>query len=478
VTVVLAIPDINKDVMMLPVEQVQPEIFRACDIRGVVGQTLTKEVAYLLGRSFGTLAVQKNQTRVIVGRDGRLSGSWLVESLSQGLMDCGCEVIDLGQVPTPVVYFATHHLNTGTGIMVTGSHNPPDYNGFKMMLAGDTLAEDQIQTLYKIIQAQSFAEGKGRQQSINILPDYIACIHQDIKLSRKLKIVVDCGNGVTGVLAETLYSTLGCEVVPLFCEVDGTFPHHHPDPGQPSNLQDLIQKVKQEKADLGIAFDGDGDRLGLVTNEGEIIWPDRIMMLFSKDLLSRAPGSRIIFDVKCSKLLADEIRQLGGEPIMYKTGHALIKRKMKEVDAALSGEMSGHFFFKERWYGFDDACYAAARLLEIVSKKPCESTVANIFKALPNSVNTPEINISIAEEKKFSFIETLKSSQVFQDANIITVDGLRVEFGDGWGLVRASNTTPCLVLRFEAHDEVALMRIQNQFKEVILQIAPELKISF
>lgn len=461
---------------MFHAEQVKREIFRACDIRGVVGQTLTKEVAYLIGRSFGTLAQQKKQTRVIVGRDGRLSGAFLIEALSQGLIESGCDVIDIGQVPTPVVYFATHELNTGTGIMVTGSHNPPDYNGFKMMLAGDTLAEDQIQVLWDLIQSQSFFIGSGKVQFCPMIERYIKRVQSDIKLSRPLNIVVDCGNGVAGILAEKLFSALGCHVIPLFCEVDGRFPNHHPDPGQPSNLQDLIRVIKQEKADLGIAFDGDGDRLGIVTNEGEIIWPDRVMMLFAEDLLSRAPGSHIIFDVKCSKHLAEYIHCLGGEPVMYKTGHALIKRKMKEVNAQLSGEMSGHFFFKERWYGFDDACYAAARLLEILSRQ--SNSVSQVFKTLPDSVNTPEINVSIEENKKFSFIEALKESQAFQNANMITVDGVRVEFSDGWGLVRASNTTPCLVLRFEAHDHVALSRIQAQFREIILQIAPELKLSF
>ena len=415
---------------------------------------------------------------MVVARDGRLSGKMLVDALSSGLTESGCDVMDVGQVPTPVLYFATHEFNTGTGIMVTGSHNPSDYNGFKMMLAGDTLAEDQIQTLYQIIQTQAFSTGKGQIQSNEIIDNYIEKIKNNITLTRPLKMVIDCGNGVAGVLAEKLYTALGCEVVPLFCEVDGHFPNHHPDPGQPHNLQDLIHLVKKEKADLGIAFDGDGDRLGIVTNEGEIIWPDRLMMLFSQDLLSRKPGSRIIFDVKCSKHLEDRIRQFGGEPIMYKTGHALIKRKMKEVDAQLSGEMSGHFFFKERWYGFDDACYAGARLLEIFSKEPTTVSMADVFRTLPDSVNTPEINISIAEDKKFSFIEEFKKSQAFQDANIITVDGIRVEFGDGWGLVRASNTTPCLVLRFEALDEMALTRIQTHFKEVITQIAPELKLSF
>lgn len=458
--------------------RVNPEIFRACDIRGIVGKTLSAQVAFLLGQSFGTLAQQKGQTKVVVARDGRLSGAMLVDALSKGLMSSGCDVVDIGQVPTPVLYFATFELNTGTGIMVTGSHNPPDYNGFKMMIAGETLAEESIQSLKEIIQTSSFKQGEGKCEAISLIDQYIEKIQSDIHLSRPLKVVVDCGNGVAGVLAEKLFSSLGCEVIPLFCDVDGTFPNHHPDPGQPANLQDVIKAVKKEKADLGIAFDGDGDRLGLVTNRGEIIWPDRLMMLFSQDLLSRSPGSRIIFDVKCSKHLGERIRQFGGEPIMYKTGHALIKRKMKEVDAQLSGEMSGHFFFKERWYGFDDACYAAARMLEIISKYPKTKTIDDIFKELPDSINTPEINVAISEEKKFSFIERLKTEHTFQEATIITVDGIRVEFGDGWGLVRASNTTPCLVLRFEASDQTALSRIQSNFKEVILKIAPELKLSF
>lgn len=454
--------------------EVNPEIFRACDIRGTVHHTLTPEVAFLVGRSFGTLA---EGGQVVVGRDGRHSGAWLIEALSEGLIQSGCQVIDIGQVPTPLVYFATFVLQTGTGIMVTGSHNPPDYNGFKMMLNGETLAEEQIQKLYQLIKLQHFCDGKGSIVKKSLIETYIHRVCQDIKLERRLKIAIDCGSGVVGVLAEKLFTTLGCEVIPLYCEVDGDFPYHHPDPGQPENLQDLIKIVKNEQADLGIAFDGDGDRLGLVTNEGEIIWPDRLMMLFVEDMLKRYPGSRIIYDVKCSQYLSERIKQFGGEPIMYKTGHALIKRKMKEVDALLSGEMSGHFFFKERWYGFDDACYAAARLLEIIAKSQEQRSLSMIFKQLPNSVNTPEINIAIAEEKKFAVVEQLKQ-QSFSDATLITVDGIRVEFLDGWGLVRASNTTPCLVLRFEAKDQQALERIQTTFKECILQVAPELKVPF
>lgn len=458
------------------VANVSPEIFRACDIRGVVNESLTPEIAFLLGRGFGATAIRNNQSTVIVGRDGRHSGAMLSQHLCEGLIESGCNVIDLGPVPTPVVYFATNALQTGTGIMITGSHNPPNYNGFKMMLAGDTLAEEQIQALYHCIKTEDFTSGDGTLTYVSIVDRYIEHIKQDVHLARKLKIVVDCGSGVVGVLAEKLFQTLGCEVVPLFCEVDGDFPFHHPDPGQPKNLQDLIEAVKHEEADLGVAFDGDGDRLGLVTNEGEIIWPDRLMMLFADDLLKRNPGSTIIYDVKCSKNLHARIEQSGGEPVMYKTGHALIKRKMRETNAQLAGEMSGHFFFKERWYGFDDASYAAARCLEIVAQE--SKTLAEIFRALPNSVSTPEINIHISEDKKFQFIETLKSKHGFKDAKIITVDGLRVEFKDGWGLVRASNTTPCLVLRFEADDEAALSQIQEKFKKVLLAIAPELEVPF
>lgn len=462
--------------MNINIDVVKKEIFRACDIRGIVNKTLTSEVAYLLGLSFGTLAQSQNQNRVVIGRDGRHSGAMLLESLTQGLMATGCEIIDLGQVPTPVVYFATHLLKTGTGIMITGSHNPPDYNGFKMMLNGDTLAETQIEALYQIIQKQEFKKGTGVRHAHFIIDEYIQQIKSDVQIAKKIKLVVDCGNGVVGVMAEKLFSALGCDVVPLFCDVDGNFPNHHPDPGQPKNLQDLIQAVVAHQADLGLAFDGDGDRLGLITEKGEIIWPDRLMMLFSDDLLKRNPGSHIIFDVKCSKHLAKRIKENGGQGDMYKTGHSLIKKRMKELNAQLAGEMSGHFFFKERWYGFDDATYAGARLLEIVAKD--KRTLSEIFASLPNSVSTPEINIGISEEKKFPFIEKLKCVQNQSDAELITVDGLRVEFKDGWGLVRASNTTPCLVLRFEADDTTALDRIKQWFKETILQIEPQLEIPF
>jgi len=458
------------------VTQVRADIFRACDIRGVVPHALNEEVAFLLGRSFGTLAREKQQSSVVVGRDGRHSGRVLIKALCEGLIQSGCHVIDIGLVPTPLVYFATHLLQTGTGIMVTGSHNPANYNGFKMMLAGDTLAQEDIQILYRRIQAQDFNEGSGSLRTQCLLDHYMECIQQKITLTRKLKIVVDCGSGAVGVLAEKLFQMLGCEVIPLFCEVDGDFPFHHPDPGQPHNLQDLIKAVKQEKADVGIAFDGDGDRLGVVTEAGEIVWPDRVMMLFSQETLKNLPGSKIVYDVKCSHYLGQKIREWGGVPIMYKTGHSLIKRKMKEVGAVLGGEMSGHFFLKEGWYGFDDACFAAARLLAFIAKQ--NAPLSTLFQHLPHSVSTPEINIAIEESKKFAFIDRLKAGHYFSDAEVITIDGLRVESPQGWGLVRASNTTPCLVLRFEAKDQDALLALQARFKAVILKVAPELKVPF
>ncbi len=345
-----------------------------------------------------------------------------------------------------------------------------------MMLDGDTLAEEQVQALYQQIITCDFERGQGSLSNFEIIDKYIDRITQDIHVQRKLKIVVDCGSGIVGVLAEKLFTTLGCEVIPLYCEVDGDFPYHHPDPGQPQNLQDLIKAVKEHGADCGIAFDGDGDRLGLVTNLGEIVWPDRLMMLFVEDLLLRKPNSYIIYDVKCSKLLSEKIIACNGKPLMYKTGHALIKRKMREVNAELAGEMSGHFFFKERWFGFDDASYAAARLLEIVSKE--SRSLSEIFQSFPNSISTPEINIPIEEDRKFPFIENLKLNHQFEQAELITIDGLRAEFKQGWGLVRASNTTPCLVLRFEADNEQALKDIQAAFKRCILAIAPDLDVPF
>jgi phosphomannomutase/phosphoglucomutase len=464
------------NVSTLDPNSVSQEIFRACDIRGKMGHTLSAEVAYMIGLSFASVAKECKQETVIVGRDGRHSSSELSKALIQGLRAAGQNVIDVGLVPTPLVYFATHHFKTGTGIMITGSHNPKDYNGFKMMIGGETLANEKVASIYARIQEQKFSLGQGEYQEQNIIDTYIEAVKKKITIKKPLKVVIDCGNGAVGVLAEKLFSELGCDVIPLYCDVDGDFPNHHPDPGQPKNLQDLIQCVTAMHADVGIAFDGDGDRLGVITPDGEIIWPDRLMMLFAIDCLSRNKGANIIFDVKCTKYLASIIEEHKGIPIMYKTGHALIKQKMLETKALLAGEMSGHFFFKESWYGFDDGCFAALQLLEILSKD--DSNLTDICAKLPNSVNTPEINVAIAEDKKFKLIENLQSNHEFVDANIITVDGLRVEFADGWGLVRASNTTPCLVLRFEADNEPALNRIKDNFKKSLQKLAPDLDTNF
>ncbi len=453
-------------------------VFRAYDIRGVVDENLTVELAYLLGRAFGTAAIAQNRQEVIVARDGRLTGDRLKKSLTKGLCDSGVDVIDLGMVPTPVLYFACEHFNTHTGIMITGSHNPSDYNGFKMVLNGVSLAEAGIQALYEAIVAKNFESGSGQRCEKNIIEDYILAVTTRINIKKRLKVVMDCGNGVVGCIAEKLFKALGVEFIGLYCDVDGTFPNHHPDPGQPKNMQDLISQVKAHKADLGLAFDGDGDRLGIVTHEGDIIWPDKIMMLFVEEVLRAEPNAPIIYDVKCTQHLGQYIEQLGGQAIMYKTGHSLIKRKMKELKSPLAGEMSGHFFFKHRWFGFDDACFSAAILLEILANEIPYKTLAERIAHYPTAFNTPEINIPLADEKKFAFIESLKQSHQFIQEKIITVDGLRVEFVDGWGLVRASNTTPNLVLRFEASSEAVLQRIQESFKQMMLKVDPTLNIVF
>jgi phosphomannomutase/phosphoglucomutase len=388
----------------------------------------------------------------------------LSESLISGLIESGCHVVDIGMVPTPLVYFSTYTKGTGSGVMVTGSHNPPEYNGLKIMIAGETLSADRIQNLYSRILNQEFSSGSGSSTSINIDQDYMDTIKSDITLDRELNIVVDCGNGVAGNIAPKLFESLGAKVTKLFCLVDGRFPNHHPDPSNPKNLEDLIKEVIDTGADLGLAFDGDGDRLGLVDNNGNVIWADRQMILYSRDVLSRKPGAKIIFDVKCSSLLPKDISEHGGEPIMSRTGHSFIKNKLKETDAELGGEMSGHIFFKDRWYGFDDAIYTGARLLEIISKT--DKTCAEIFAELPDSVSTPEINIHFDKQgQQYDAMETLSNSVDFPGAEINTIDGVRVDYENCWGLVRASNTTPCLVLRFEGNDKEALNSIKSQFKD-------------
>ena len=456
--------------------QLPDDIFRAYDIRGVVGDTLTAEYAYWIGRAIGSQSLAQGEPKVIVGRDGRLSGPELLQQLVQGLLDCGCEVTDIGMVPTPVVYFAANVLEGRSAVMLTGSHNPPDYNGFKIIIAGDTLANEQILALKTRLDNNDLATGVGSVQQVDVLPRYFKTIRDDIALAKPLRVVVDCGNGAAGVIAPQLIEALGCSVIPLFCDVDGTFPNHHPDPGKPENLVDLIARVKSENADLGLAFDGDGDRVGVVTNTGNIVYPDRLLMLFAKDVVSRNPGADIIFDVKCTRRLVPLIKEYGGRPLMWKTGHSLIKKKMKQSGALLAGEMSGHIFFKERWFGFDDGIYSAARLLEILSKE--KSTAEELFATFPNDISTPEINIHVTEESKFSIIDALHDAQWGEGADLTTIDGVRVDYAKGWGLVRASNTTPVLVLRFEADDEAELQRIKDVFHAQLKRVAPDLQLPF
>ncbi len=453
-------------------------IFRAYDIRGVLGHTLNADIARKIGHAIGSEAQERGVREIVVGRDGRLSGPELSAALIEGLRAAGCDVIDVGAVPTPVVYFATHFLNTGSGVMVTGSHNPPDYNGFKIVLAGETLSEGAIQNLYARIAENRLSQGAGALQAMNLLPDYIERITGDVQIEHKIKVVVDCGNGIAGVVAPAILEGIGCEVMPLYCDVDGNFPNHHPDPSDPENLQDLILTVKQMGADVGIAFDGDGDRLGVVTKTGEVIYPDRLLMLFAIDVLSRNPGAAIIYDVKCTGHLQPLILKYGGSPMMWKTGHSLIKSKMREIDAELAGEMSGHFFFRERWYGFDDGIYSAARLMEILTSDAAGRDPQTIFDSLPKGVSTPELKIPMPEGEHYRFIEKFKEKSSFEGARVTTIDGVRADYADGWGLVRCSNTTPCLVLRFDADNEAALNRIQDSFRNQLRALEPSLTMPF
>ena len=455
---------------------VPPEIFKAYDIRGIVGKTLTPEVCELIGRAIGAEARTRNLTRMAIGRDGRLSGPELAQALARGLQASGVDVVDVGRVATPILYFATHHLNTGSGVMITGSHNPPDYNGLKMMLGGETLAGEAIQQLKRRIESDQFVSGSGSYSEADVSQAYSDRIVSDVKLARPLKVIVDCGNGVPGAFAPALYRRLGCTVTELFCEVDGAFPNHHPDPSQPENLEDLIAALRTGDEELGLAFDGDGDRLGVVTKAGKIIYPDRQLMLFAADVLSRNPGAKVIFDVKSTGNLFQWVREHGGEPVLWKTGHSLIKAKMKETGALLAGEMSGHMFFKERWYGFDDGLYAGARLLEYLSRAPDLNAE---FARLPDSVNTPELQIKLKEGENYALIEKLQKTARFEGArDVITIDGMRVEYPDGFGLARASNTTPVVVLRFEANDRPALERIQSDFRRVLGAALPGATLPF
>jgi phosphomannomutase len=454
--------------------QLSPSIFKAYDVRGIVPSTLDEEVAHALGHAFGLAALAEGEKTVAVGRDGRLSGPSLSSALVRGLVASGVDVIDVGMVTTPMLYFAASTLCT-SGIQVTGSHNPKDYNGFKMVLAGRAIYGDEIQALRKRMEGGMEAAARpGTVRNINVAAPYRDRIVQDVKLARPMKIVVDCGNGVAGASAPALFRALGCEVIELFSEVDGNFPNHHPDPSKPENLKDLIAAIAQHGAELGLAFDGDGDRLGIITRGGNNIYPDRQMMLFARDVLQRVPGGTILFDVKCTQRLAPAIREAGGVPLMFKTGHSLIKAKMKEVNAPLGGEMSGHIFFKERWFGFDDGTYAGARLLEIVSRSPDPSAVLD---ALPTSFSTPELNVRCKEGEPHAIVQQLVGSAKFEaPAQVATIDGVRVDWPDGFGLIRASNTTPVLVLRFEGHTQDALHRIEQDMLALLRRVKPDAEI--
>ena len=446
------------------------EIFRAYDIRGIVGRTLTAQGVRDIGRALGSVGRERGAATFAVCRDGRLSGPELAAALAEGLTAAGADVIDIGMGPTPLAYFAAHHLGCGSCVAVSGSHNPPDYNGLKMVVGGDALYGDDIQDLRKRIEQQNFTSGKGKVTRKDILDAYVERIAGDVKLARKFHIAIDCGNGVAGMLAPRLFKRLGCELTELYCEVDGRFPNHHPDPAQPENLVELIKTLKNGKAELGLAFDGDGDRLGVVTKDGEIIFADRQLMLLAKDVLSRNPGAEIIYDVKSTRLLAPWIERHGGKPLLWKTGHSLIKAKLKETGALLAGEMSGHTFFKERWYGFDDALYGGARLLEVLSKEPDANAA---LKNLPNAPSTPELHWALEEGEPHALVAKLQTSKPFPGAvRVVTVDGVRVEYADGFGLARASNTTPNVVMRFEADNPAALERIKRDFRSALQPLKP------
>jgi len=454
--------------------QTDASIFKAYDIRGIVPRTVTADVAEGIGKAFGTIALAQGETTVAVGRDGRLSGPDLAGALMRGLSATGIAVIDIGMVTTPMLYFAASTI-CSSGIQVTGSHNPRDYNGFKMVMGGRAIYGEDIQALRRMMGDESWAlQGGGSMRQHDVLQAYAERIVSDIRLARPLKVVVDCGNGVAGASAPGILRAIGCEVTELFSEVDGNFPNHHPDPSKPENLRDLIAALAGGEAELGLAFDGDGDRLGIVTKQGNTIYPDRQIILFARDVLSRVPGGTIVFDVKCSQRVAPAIEAAGGKPLMYKTGHSLIKARMKELDAPFGGEMSGHIFFKERWYGFDDGTYAACRLLEIVSRV---ADANRLLDDLPTSFSTPELNVACAEGEAPGLVRQAVALADFGlQATVNTIDGLRVDWPDGFGLMRSSNTTPVLVLRFEGHTEAALERIQAAMLDLLHQVKPDARI--
>tara|TARA_Y100001970_G_scaffold80940_1_gene102704 strand:+ start:6454 stop:7818 length:1365 start_codon:yes stop_codon:yes gene_type:complete len=450
--------------------ELNENIFRANDIRGIAFEDLTQEVIFGLGCALGTESINRNQDNFIIGRDGRISSPKLFEWLSEGVLSSGCNIIDIGIVPSPVFYHSTFKLQSSNGVVITGSHNPSDYNGFKILFNNNSTSSEEIQLIKKRIIEQDFLTGKGEIQSIDILESYIGEVTNDINLKRPLNISIDCGNGAAGIVAERVFKNLGCKVNALYCDLDGKFPNHHPDPSKPENVEDLIQSVKENNSDIGLAFDGDADRLGVISPSGEMIFPDMQMILFSEHILKNNPNSKIVFDVKCSKLLEEAILKSKGTPIMSKTGHTFIKTMIRENNAILGGEMSGHIFFNDRWPGFDDGVYAGARMLEILS----HSEEEDIFKTLPKLISTPEINIETTDEEKFSIVDEFKKLSNFGDAKVIAIDGIRVEFNNGWGLLRASNTSPVLVLRFEADSSKSLLSIQERFKDTLRRIEPSL----
>ena len=456
--------------------KLDPHIFRAYDIRGVVEIALTPDVVEVIGQALGSLYPQCKT--VVVGRDGRLSSKTLSARLSQGLITSGVNVIDIGEVPTPILYYATHKFNTGSGVMVTGSHNPPEYNGLKMVMDSKTLHGDDIQSIYQCLEENKLVKNApGKIQREDLLDDYIERITRDVKLTKPLRIGIDCGNGVAGPAALKLFKKLGCEVIDLYCEIDGTFPNHHPNPSEPENLDELIDIVRKNNLDIGLAFDGDGDRVGVIDNKGVVLWADRQMMLYSRDVLERNPGAKIIFDVKSSRNLGAVIEQAGGEPIMWKTGHSFIKNKMAETGALLAGEMSGHIFFKERWYGFDDALYSAARLLEIITNQ--DLSTSELFATLPDAVSTPEIIVHLDKDgAQHAFVQKFADQAKLPNAQITTIDGIRADYEHGWGLVRASNTTPAIVIRFEAENDSVMEEIKSAFRKEMSKVDANLTLPF
>ena len=456
-----------------PPQPLTSSIFRAYDIRGIVDEQLSESMLYHIGLAVGTQVIRNGENSIAVGADGRLSSPRLGRALMKGLSDTGCKVFNLGAVPTPVLYFGVKTLGTESGIMLTGSHNPSNYNGCKIVIGGKTLANESITALHDLIQHQDYQRGTGSIEDHFIDQAYQDKISQDISLSRPLKVVLDAGNGIAGDIAPKLFKQLGCEVIELYCEVDGNFPNHHPDPGKPENLVDLKAAVAKHKADIGLAFDGDGDRVGVVTDTGKMIYPDKLLMLFAQDVISRNPNAEIIYDVKCTRLLEPFIKNIGGVPTMWKTGHSLIKSKMISTGALLAGEMSGHIFFKERWYGFDDGIYSAVRLCEILANST--ESASELFKRFPEDVSTPEININVTEDEKFELVRQLQKAQ-FATGKVSTIDGIRVDYPDGWGLVRASNTTPVLVLRFEGQSQAVLQRIQDEFQRHLYAVDAKLTV--